>query len=220
MSIHCTERTYGRRAGRWRVCTSRQAHAGPTRKRRGLRRGGISSTRRGRRRLRTSLLSHGRSAGRERPREPRSRARGDPELRVRLPCAPHDDQSRAGRRAQGRVRVRPSDRARHSGGRSGSPFTRSHRRRPRRRTLARRHDSRGARCAADRRRGPAARRRRPAAAGGERAGSVDRRRAAPVAGQRRSARLSTCSIGRRSNGPRLRRPPSRGCGCGEARPCS
>ena len=72
---------------------------------------------------------------------------------------------RAGRRAKGRLRVRPANRARHPRrpGRRRTPV--DQRSRHSRRAVARRRHSAGARCAAGCRRGPARRRcRHPAAA--------------------------------------------------------
>ena len=59
------------------------------------------------------VVSDGRPAGCERPREPRPRAQRDPQLGLRVSAASRHRQPRAGRRAQGRLVVRSADRARH-----------------------------------------------------------------------------------------------------------
>ena len=53
--------------------------------------------------------------------EPGSRARGDPELGIRVPSAPHRDQPRACGRSQGGCVLRPADRARRARGERWSP---------------------------------------------------------------------------------------------------
>ena len=67
---------------------------------------------RGGRVVRPAPLHDGRAARRDRAREPRPRARGDPQFRLRVPAAPHHRQPGAGGCAQGRLVVRPADRAR------------------------------------------------------------------------------------------------------------
>ena len=133
----------------------------------GLRRRGLPGPRRSRRVVRLADVHDGRPAGRQRAREPRPRAQRDPQLRLRVPAAPRHRQPGAGRRAQGRLVVRPADRARRSSRRPG--VVDAARRSPTcvlaRRAVARRRDPAGARRAADRRRGAARRLSRPPAAG-------------------------------------------------------
>ena len=81
--------------------------------RRALRNRRLHGPRRGRRLVRPALLHAGRPARRQRPREPRPREERDPELRVRVSAASHHRQPGAGRRPEGRLGVRPADRARH-----------------------------------------------------------------------------------------------------------
>ena len=82
-----------------------------------LRHRGLPRARRSGRFVRPSGVSDGRPAGRERAREPRPRAERDPQLRVRVSAAPHHRQPGAGGRAQGRLVLRPADRARRARGR-------------------------------------------------------------------------------------------------------
>ena len=116
-----------------------------------------SRARRGRRRLRPAPLSAGGPARRQRAGEPRSRARGDPQLRLRVSLS-IASRSTWRRRTSAR-RARPSTCRSRSA--CSPPAAWSHprhpRHRPRRRALARRHDSPGARRAADCRRRPARR---------------------------------------------------------------
>ena len=81
-----------------------------------LRRGRLPCSGGGRCVVRLSRLHDGRAAGRERPRKPRSGPERHPQFRFRVSGASHHGQPRARGRAQGRCVIRPSDRARHSGG--------------------------------------------------------------------------------------------------------
>ena len=124
----------------------------------GLRRRGLPGPGRGRRVVRAAGVHDGRPAGRERAREPRPRAERDPQLRLRVPAAPHHRQPGAGRRPQGRRVVRPADRARRAGRDRASSTRRDIAdMRAARRAVARRRDPAGARRAADRRGGAARR---------------------------------------------------------------
>ena len=90
--------------------------AGVRAHRRGLRHRSRAGARRGRRVVRPAGVHDGRTAGPERPREPRSHPQRHPQLRLRVPAAPRHRQPRAGRRPQGGLGVRSADRARHPRG--------------------------------------------------------------------------------------------------------
>ena len=169
--------------------------------------------------VRAARPRDGGTAGCRGPRKPRPRARGNPELRVRLPAAARHGQSRAGRRPQGGSGVRSADCAGRSGRlRRGRPS----RRFPTSWSLASCRWM--ARCI--RRAGVL-----PIAATARRAGyqrllvpSANALEAAVVTGTRRAAGRFADRSGRRAQripivGARCRRPRHRRPGQRRARPC-